>query len=137
MAPKISIGLIAAVAAAAFAADCRGDPGEPAPSSAWRTALAADFPYQATPPAAAATPAARSSVAPGPADPGLITLSAFVVRDASERGPGLSAPMPAAANPPRTVAQKLGIGDHAIKLRHVTLHCTTVLFVPILVGIDW
>jgi hypothetical protein len=137
MATKIPIGLIAVVVARAFAADCLGDPGEPVPSAEWRSALAADFPYQATPPAAGAAKAAGSPSAPRPADPSVIALPAFVVQEASPRGPSSSAMMPTAAAPPRTVAQKLGIGDHEIKLKHVTLHCTTFLFLPILVGIDW
>jgi hypothetical protein len=45
--------------------------------------------------------------------------------------------MQSAPTPPRTLAQRLWIGDHELRLKHVTLHCTTILFVPILVGMDW
>jgi hypothetical protein len=99
-------------------------------TSEWRASLSAEFTYAGAPrSASASTPSAALA-----ADPGVPALPAFIVVE-SPTGPG-PAPQPVEP-PPKTVAQKLGFGEHTVAMKHVQLKYVTALYIPFLVQLAW
>ena len=120
------------------AADKPGDPPDP-PHTDIHKALLSEFRFQAAakepPPTAPFLARDPGASAPGPADPDLVTLAPFTVRETAnmER---LHADIALQRAEARTdaVTRKLGIGVHVAPMGPVGFYAVTVLYVPIGVG---